>query len=79
MSCSMATNSSNSDSPVMTSGITKGAVVMAFKVKRPRNWRKRASPKPARVPKITEPEALMTATFSEIHAASRISSLPSNE
>ena len=73
--CSKATNSSSSDSPVMTSGMTKGAVVMAFRVKRPRNAAKRASPNPARVPRITAPDALMTATFKEIQAASRISSL----
>ena len=79
MSCSKATNSSNNDNPVITSGITKGAVVIAFKVNRPRNWRKRANPKPASVPKMTEPEALITATFNEIHAASRISSLFSSE
>jgi len=53
--CSKATNSRRSDKPVITSGITKGAVVMAFKVKRPRNCEKRASPNPASVPKITEP------------------------
>ena len=37
ISCSSATNSSSSDSPVITSGMTKGAVVMALRVKRPRN------------------------------------------
>ncbi len=63
----------------MTSGMTRGAVVIAFKVKRPRNWRNRAKPNPASVPRITDPEALITATFNEIHAASRISSLFSNE
>ena len=63
----------------MTSGMTRGAVVIAFKVKRPRNWRNRANPNPASVPKITDPEALITATFKEIQAASRISSLFSNE
>jgi hypothetical protein len=35
--CSKATNNSSRDKPVITSGMTKGAVVMAFKVKRPRN------------------------------------------
>src|ERR1700721_732396 len=79
MSCSRAKNSSSNDNPVIPSGITKGAVVIAFKVNLPRNWRKRANPKPASVPKITEPEALITATFNEIHAASRISSLFSSE
>src|SRR5271154_2251550 len=78
MSCSRATNSNSSDNPVMTSGMTKGAVVMAFKVNRPRNWLKRANPKPASVPKMTAPEALITATFTEIHAASRISSFCSS-
>ena len=37
--CSRATNSSSSDSPVITSGMTSGAVVIALSVKRPRNWR----------------------------------------
>ncbi len=70
---------SSSDNPVITSGMTSGAVVMAFKVNRPLNWVKRANPKPASVPKITEPEALMSATCTEIQAASRISSLCSSE
>src|SRR5271168_1756238 len=78
INCSSATNNSSSDKPVITSGMTKGAVVMAFKVNRPRNWLKRASPKPASVPKMTDPEALMRATFTEIHAASRISSFCSS-
>ena len=43
ISCSIATNSSSSDRPVITSGMTSGAVVMAFSVKRPRNCAKRAS------------------------------------
>ena len=77
--CSNATNSSSSDSPVITSGMTSGAVVMALSVKRPLNCAKRARPNPASVPRITEPEALITATLSEIHAASRISSLWSSE
>jgi hypothetical protein len=64
---------------VITSGITSGAVVMAFKVNRPRNCAKRARPNPASVPRITAPEALITATLSEIQAASRISSLCSSE
>src|SRR5271165_6799820 len=79
ISCSRATNSSSSDSPVMTSGMTKGAVVMALSVNRPLNWLKRARPKPANVPRITDPEALITATLSDIHAASSISSLLSSE
>src|SRR3984957_6196229 len=78
INCSRATNSSSSDRPVMTSGMTKGAVVMAFSVKRPRNWLKRANPNPASVPRITDPEALMTATLSDIQAASSISSLLSS-
>ena len=77
--CSKDTNSSSSDRPVMTSGMTNGAVVMALSIKRPRNFVNRARPKPASVPKITEPDALITATFKEIHAASRISSLWSSE
>src|SRR6202453_3845320 len=77
--CSKATNSRSSDKPVITSGITSGAVVMALSVNRPRNWEKRARPNPASVPRITEPDAFITATFSEIHAASRISSLWSSE
>ncbi len=79
MVCSSATNSSSSDRPVMTSGITRGAVVMALSVKRPRNCVNRARPKPASVPRMTAPVALITATLKEIHAASRISSLCSSE
>src|ERR1700675_2684138 len=75
IAASRATNMSSNDKPVITSGMTSGAVVMAFKVNRPLNWVKRANPKPASVPKMTAPVALMTATFTEIHAASRISSL----
>ncbi len=44
INCSRATNSSSSDSPVMTSGMTSGAVVMALRVKRPLNCLKRANP-----------------------------------
>ena len=79
INCSIATNKSSMERPVITSGMTSGAVVMAFRVNRPLNCSKRARPNPASVPKITAPEALMTATFSEIQAASRISSLCSSE
>ena len=79
INCSSATNSSSNDSPVITSGMTSGAVVIALSVNRPLNCVKRARPNPASVPNITAPEALITATLSEIQAASRISSLLSSE
>ncbi len=73
--CSIATKVSRSDRPVITSGMTSGAVVMALNSMRPRNLPNLDSEKPASVPRMDAPVALITATFSEIQAASRISSL----
>ena len=60
-SCSIATNSSSSDSPVITSGITSGAVVIPDNSVRPLKRPKRASTRPASVPRITAPVALRLA------------------
>ncbi|MNY64246.1 hypothetical protein D3C86_2013250 [compost metagenome] len=49
----MATNSSSSDRPVITSGITRGAVTMPPNRVRPRKWGIRVSTKAATVPSAT--------------------------
>ena len=72
--CSIATNRSSSDSPVMTSGITSGAVVMPVIRVRPLKRRNRDSANPASVPRITAPVALMAAILSESLAALMICS-----
>ncbi len=69
---SITTNSSSKDRPVMTSGMTSGAVVRPCSNVRPRNGPKRASTSPASVPRMTAPVALMAATWMDSHAASRI-------
>ena len=55
--CSSATNSSSSDRPVITSGITSGAVTRPANSVRPRKRPKRASAKPASVPSTSAPVA----------------------
>ncbi|MNY57176.1 hypothetical protein D3C86_1933440 [compost metagenome] len=50
ISWAMATNSSSSDRPVITSGITSGAVTMPPNTVRPRKRGMRVSTKAARVP-----------------------------
>src|ERR1700726_153773 len=72
MSSSSATNSSSSDNPVITSGITSGAVVIADSSVRPRNGPKRASTMPTRVPSTTAPVAAAAATLIESPAALKI-------
>src|SRR5579863_6433484 len=74
ITCSRATNSSSSDKPVMTSGITRGAVVMPASTARPRNAPNRASAIPDNVPRTTEEDAAMMAILIDSHAASRICS-----
>ncbi|MNN80741.1 hypothetical protein D3C81_1974980 [compost metagenome] len=49
----MATNSSNSDRPVITSGITNGAVTRPPNSVRPLKWVIRVSTNAARVPSAT--------------------------
>src|SRR5471032_2635587 len=51
--CAMATNSSNSDRPVITSGITSGAVTRPPNSVRPLNWLIRVSTNAANVPSAT--------------------------
>ena len=63
--CSMATNISSRDKPVITSGITSGAVVMPVISVRPLKRRKRDSAKPASVPRMTAPVALIEAMRSD--------------
>ncbi len=74
-SCSSATNNTSNDRPVITSGITSGAVVMPENKVRPLNLPNRASASPASVPRITAPVALTAAIFRDSHAALRIWSL----
>ncbi len=71
-------NSSSRASPVITSGMTSGAVVMPTSRVRPRNGPKRASATPVSVPSTSAPLAAMSAILMESHAALRISSLPSS-
>ena len=71
----MATNSSSSDSPVITSGMTSGAVVMPASSMRPRKRPKRASAMPASVPSTTAAVADMSAIRIDSQAAPRICSL----
>ena len=75
MTFSIATNINSSDRPMITSGITSGAVIRVVNAVRPRNRPKRASTNPASVPRTTAPVALITAICSERLAAERIWSL----
>ena len=74
MACCRATKSSSSERPLITSGMTMGAVVMPTRRERPRKAPNRASAVPARVPRMVEAVAAQTATRSDSHAASRTSS-----
>ena len=78
ISCSIVTNSSSSDRPVMTSGMTSGAVVSPDSSVRPLNGPNRASVMPASVPSTTASVAEIAATLRLSHAALRICSLRSN-
>src|SRR2546429_1211045 len=68
----MATNSSSSDSPVMTSGMTIGAVVIPASSMRPRKAPRRASAIPANVPSTTAALAEISAMRIDSQAARRI-------
>src|ERR1700722_2674652 len=72
MSCSSATNISSSERPVITSGITIGAVVMPDSSVRPRKGPKRANATPVSVPRITAPVAETSAIRIDNHAAPTI-------
>ena len=63
--CAMATNSSNSDRPVITSGITSGAVTKPPNSVRPLKWLMRVSTNAARVPRATAAIAVYSAISSE--------------
>src|SRR3569623_1001694 len=69
---SMATNSSNSDSPVMTSGITNGAYSMPENSVRPRKKPPRDRPIAASVPSNVAALADTTPTRRRIQAADSI-------
>src|SRR5690349_1512735 len=71
-SCSSETNSSSMDRPVMTSGMTSGAVVRPWSRARPRNGPKRDRTRPASVPSTTAPVADMAATLMDNQAADRM-------
>ena len=78
IACSKATNSNSIAMPVMISGITSGAVVIAERNARPRNGPKRVNTTPAKVPRITAPLAVIAATLMEIQAAPSSWSFSSN-
>ena len=56
--CAIATNSSNSDRPVITSGMTNGAVTRPPNSVRPLNWLMRVSTNAANVPSATAATAV---------------------
>src|SRR5580658_1420956 len=72
MSCSSATNINKRERPVITSGITIGAVVIPDSNVRPRKGPKRASATPVSVPRITAPVAETRAIRIDSHAAPMI-------
>ncbi len=72
IACSMATNSSSSESPVITSGITSGAVASPVSSGRPRKRPKRVSARPASVPSTVAPVAFIAAILNDSQAAPRI-------
>ena len=76
-SCKL-TNNSNSDSPVMTSGITRGAAIMPVNRVLPRNRPIRVKAKPARAPNAVAKVALIKAMRRLSSAASMICVFSSN-
>jgi hypothetical protein len=72
ISCCIATKSSKSDSPVITSGMTSGAVDMPVSSARDRNRPNRVSTYAASVPSPTASVALTAATCRLIQADPRI-------
>src|SRR6202521_1732559 len=78
ISCSVATNNSSSDRPVMTSGMTIGAAVIPASSMRPRKAPRRASAIPASVPSTTAALAEISAMRIDSQAARRICSLLSS-
>ncbi|MDR8732422.1 hypothetical protein FEQ05_06792 [Burkholderia pseudomultivorans] len=67
--CSSATNSSSSEIPWITSGITSGALIIPVYSVKPLKRPKRASTKPAHVPITTDAVAVSRPIFSDSHAA----------
>ncbi len=65
ISCAIATNNSSSDRPVITSGMTSGAVTSPPNSVRPRNTGIRVSTKAAMVPSATAAMAVYRAISSE--------------
>ena len=61
ISCAIRMKSISIEMPVMTSGMTSGAVTRPEKAARPRKRRKRASAMPAMVPRIVANVALTKA------------------
>ncbi len=70
--CPIATNNNSSDKPVITSGITKGAVIMLEKAVLPLNVPIRTITMEAMVPNTTDVEAANKAIFKLIQAAPSI-------
>src|SRR6185312_14975735 len=73
MACSRATKRSRSERPLITSGITMGAVVIPTRSERPRKAPNRASAVPASVPRTVAAVAAHAATRRDSQAASRTS------
>ena len=67
---SIATKRRSSESPVMTSGITNGAVIIPAKDILPRNRPKRTRANDANIPITRDMQAVRNAIFKLIHAAS---------
>ena len=70
--CSIATKRSNRERPVITSGITNGAVIMPANVKWPRNLPKRTNAREAIKPSISDIHAHKNAIFRLSQAAFKI-------
>src|SRR5574343_901397 len=79
INCCSEMNSSSMDRPVMTSGITIGAVIMPANSVLPGKRLKRASTKPAIVPRMTAAVALASAIWIESFTADMICSLLNSE
>ena len=78
INCCRLTNNSNNDKPVMTSGMTSGAVIIPENTVRPRKRPKRHSARPAIAPRTVAKVADVTAMRRLKNAASSTCSLRSN-
>jgi len=67
------TNINSSDNPMITSGITKGALTMPLNKVRPLKRPNLTSENAANMPKTTDPQAVKNAIFSDNHSPEIIS------